>query len=46
MAMKGIIPPNEWNHDPNIKNNDCFTVEYYLRKHKLPIPNNWYRKIE
>ena len=32
LAFKGIIPPQEWHHDPNIKNKKKKTVEDYLKK--------------
>ena len=38
LAFKGIVPPMEWYHDPNIKNKKGFTVEKYLLIHKKEIP--------
>ena len=43
LAEKGILPPKEWEHDYNIKDDDGFTVEDYLEEKRLPIPNNWIR---
>ena len=31
LASKGIIPPQEWHHNPNIKNKKGKTVEDYLK---------------
>ena len=30
LAENNIIPPEEWEYDPNIKNRDGMTVEDYL----------------
>ncbi len=45
LAWKNIIPPKEYNHDPNITDNDIHTVCYYLYSDHLPIPNEWYDNI-
>ena len=42
LAEKGIIPPKEWQHDPNIKDKWGKTVAYHLKYNNLPIPNEWY----
>ena len=30
LASKGIVPPIEWNHNPNLKNSYGNTVAMYL----------------
>ena len=42
LGNKGIIPPKEWIHDPNIKDKYNNTVRYYLNLEQLPIPNLLY----
>lgn len=42
LAYKGIIPPKEWNHDPNIKNKKNKTVADILKENHIPLPNEWY----
>ena len=42
MAENGIIPPKEWYHNPNIKNNYGWTVAHCLKLNNLPVPNEWY----
>ena len=46
LADKGVIPPRNCNHDCNIVDYNEYTVEYYLNKSKLPIPNHWYTDIK
>ena len=41
MAYNGIIPPSQWCHDPNIKNSDGKTVEYYLKLRGKTVSNEW-----
>ena len=41
LASKGIIPPKEWNHNPNIKNNDGLTVAMELAYNGKNIPKEW-----
>lgn len=37
-ANRGIIPPNEWNHDPELKNKDEWTVALLLAKNHICPP--------
>ena len=41
LASKGIVPPSQWHHDPNIKNNWNYTVEDYLKDNNITVPNEW-----
>ena len=45
LVNNDIIPPKQWIHDPNIKNNRDYTVADYLKKKNLPVPNEWYNDI-
>ncbi len=42
LAKKEIIPPKEWYHDPNIKNEQNKSVCNYLCENNLFIENKWY----
>ena len=42
LASKGIIPPKEWIHDPNIRNFKNKTVSDLLKEKHIPVPNEWY----
>ena len=42
LAKNGIFPPNEWHHDPNIRDKSGHTVADYLKENHLPVPNEWY----
>ena len=42
LASNGVIPSQEWEHNPNIQNKYECTVACYLKKNHLPIPNEWY----
>ena len=33
-----IIPPKEWEHNPEIKNRDGETVGYLLSKNNIEVP--------
>ena len=38
LAWKGIIPPYKWEHDPNIRNNYGYTVEHFLIRKNIEVP--------
>ena len=42
LANNKIIPPKEWYHNPNIRDNNHHTVAHYLKTHNIPVPNEWY----
>ena len=42
LANNKIIPPKEWIHDPNIKDEYNQTVADYLARNNFPISNEWY----
>ena len=42
LAKKGIIPPKEYYHDPNIKNNDGDTVAILLARNGIIPPKEWH----
>ena len=42
LANKGIIPPKEWLHNPNITNRYNETVSDLLKGSNIPVPNEWY----
>ena len=42
LIIKGIVPPKEWQHDPNIKDKYNHTAAYYFKLNKMPVPNEWY----
>ena len=37
-ARHGIIPPEEWEHDPTIKSSYGYIVADYLRIKHAPVP--------
>ena len=39
LSQKGIIPPKEWLHNPNIQNNYGNTVNMYLACNNISIPD-------
>ena len=41
LAYKRIIPPREWMHDYDIKNNFNKSINDYLRDNYLPVPKYW-----
>ena len=41
LAYNGIVPPEEWQHDPNMKNNIGSTVESLLKKKGIEVPPRW-----
>ena len=41
LAYKGIILSKQWNHNPNIKDNNGKTVEDYLKENKIKVPKYW-----
>ncbi len=41
LASKGIVPPKEWYHDPKLTNNNNKTVEYYLNRNNITVPDKW-----
>ncbi len=41
LAKKGIIPSQEWVHNPNIKNNDGETVAILLARNGIIPPKEW-----
>ena len=38
LSKKGIVPPIEWLHDPNITDRHGFTVEDYLLLNRMEVP--------
>ena len=40
-AANGIIPPKEWKHDNNIRNNYGQTVEMILNMRGINVPDEW-----
>lgn len=38
LARKGILPSQEWYHDPNKKNNFNHTVCYFLFNNEIWVP--------
>ena len=41
LAEHGIIPPKEWQHDPNLKNNYNDTVAMILANNIIVPPPEW-----
>lgn len=42
LANKGIIPPNEWLHDPMLQDIFGMTVGMILAVKKIIPPKEWY----
>ena len=42
LAFKGIIPPKEWYHNPEIKNSYNDTVAILLAGNKIIPLHEWY----
>ena len=41
LALNNIIPPNQWYHDPNLRNtNSNFTTAMYIACYCKSIPDN------
>ena len=40
-AFRGIIPPKEWYHDPNLEVEDGMTVATILALSGIPPPKEW-----
>lgn len=40
-SSKGIIPPKEWHHRPELCSNNGFTVALYLSSHGIIPPEEW-----
>ena len=40
-ALSSRIPDKKDYHDPNIKDDEGKTVEYYLKMNSVPVPNQW-----
>lgn len=38
LAFEGVIPPKEWRHDPNLKNDNRDTVASILTFHGIAVP--------
>ena len=41
LAFRGIIPPKEWHHDPNLKVDDDITVATILALSGIVPPKEW-----
>ena len=41
-AYKGIIPPKEWYHDPNLRNINGYTVAMTLASKGIIPPKEWH----
>lgn len=41
LAKKGIVPPEEWHHSPELKSSNGITVSMYLIKNKIIPPEEW-----
>ena len=41
LAYNGIIPPKEWEHDPNLKDDDNMTVAMRLAENGIIPPKEW-----
>jgi len=41
LAKNGIVPPKEWYHDPNIKNDWSETVAILLARNGILPPKEW-----
>ena len=42
LADWGKIPPKEWCHDPNLRDNDGRTVAMYFARMGIIPPKEWY----
>ena len=42
LALKGIIPPKQWHHNPEITTNGGWTVAMFLAWNKIIPPKEWY----
>ena len=41
LASNGIIPPKEWYHNPELRNNKGETVEDILTQKNIEVPKEW-----
>ena len=41
LASKGVIPPKEWYHNPELRNSNGETVEDILRQKGINVPKEW-----
>ena len=41
LAKREIIPPKEWYHKPELKNDLCHTVAMYLAVYGIIPPKEW-----
>lgn len=41
LAGNGIIPPEEWYHDPALRDTDKETVATLLARNGITIPSEW-----
>ncbi len=41
LANKGIIPPKELQHDKYLRDTWGNTVEFYLNRNGIDVPNEW-----
>ena len=45
LAIKGIVPPKEWNHDPLLKDRNDNTVAIILSSKGIIPPKEWMHDI-